>query len=250
MRSVDHIWVLTLQGSSARIEHMRALLERDLQLLPKHVTYFEGASSRDWGRWPQELLPRANLGATPTSAEWWMPSRVVRTSSSIPACPLSRAHAHAPPDSSAAAPRVSFLVCRRRGRSRRRGASAMPPAAVSWLYWVQQRPTIQQSKRAERRLGRAAPIACRVQRALLHAFRCRCTGRVSQDGPSARAAAGRRHMRHNCELLLFLCKALAPSFTPPLFVLNWLIGRSPCCPVGACARRHYFRSRRAVISIG
>ena len=101
MRSVDHIWVLTLPGSSARIEHMKALLERDLQLLPKHVTYFEGASAHDWGRWPQELLPKANLGDTPTSAEWWLPSRVVRaclsglhrcSSSSVPPT-HARAHA-------------------------------------------------------------------------------------------------------------------------------------------------------------
>lgn len=77
MRAVDHVWVLTLPGASARKDHMRSLLERDLQLQPQHVTYFEGASSRDWGRWPQDLLPRANLGAV-NSAEWWLPSRVVR----------------------------------------------------------------------------------------------------------------------------------------------------------------------------
>ena len=74
-RAVGHIWVLTLPGSAARMEHMRALLEQDLQLPSKHITYFEGASSRAWGRWPSGLLPEPEEGES-RPADWWMTQKI------------------------------------------------------------------------------------------------------------------------------------------------------------------------------
>ena len=50
--TVDHIWVLTLRGNRERQQHMRTLLETDLELPQSMITYFEGAAGNEWGRWP------------------------------------------------------------------------------------------------------------------------------------------------------------------------------------------------------
>ena len=71
-RAVDHIWVLTLPRAATRVAHMRQVLEQELQLRADHVTYFEGASAKDWGQWPKGLLPDVSTSQSGDSA-WWLP---------------------------------------------------------------------------------------------------------------------------------------------------------------------------------
>ena len=68
-RAVDHVWVLTLPGSSQRVSHMRELLEQDLRLPSSMITFFEGASCASWGSWPPWLQALQSTAARPN---WWL----------------------------------------------------------------------------------------------------------------------------------------------------------------------------------
>lgn len=75
----DHIWVLTLppsashSGDNPRTEHMRSLLEDDLGIPRERVTMFNGASSREWGTWPDVTFLQQQRRA---AANWWMAPRL------------------------------------------------------------------------------------------------------------------------------------------------------------------------------
>ena len=76
--SVDAVYVLTLPGATSRQNHMKSLLERDLQIPASMITYFEGATCKAWGRWPPRLLAlRGTLGSTQQQRPaWWLPPRL------------------------------------------------------------------------------------------------------------------------------------------------------------------------------
>lgn len=76
--SVDAVYVLTLPGATSRQNHMKSLLERDLQIPASMITYFEGATCKAWGRWPPWLLAlRGTLGSTQQQRPaWWLPPRL------------------------------------------------------------------------------------------------------------------------------------------------------------------------------
>ena len=73
----DHIWVLTLppsrSGENPRTQHMRSLLEDDLGIPRERVTMFHGASSREWGTWPDVAFLQQQRRA---AANWWMAPRL------------------------------------------------------------------------------------------------------------------------------------------------------------------------------
>lgn len=70
----DHVWVLTLPGSSQRAGYMRQSLEEGLRLPRSFLTYFEGASGHEWGTWPRvDFLRRARAAAPASEGQsWWM----------------------------------------------------------------------------------------------------------------------------------------------------------------------------------
>lgn len=66
----DHIWVLTLKGDDTRALHMRQILVEQLGLPPSKITTFYGASSREWGTWPD--VPFLRKQRQPAVPNWWL----------------------------------------------------------------------------------------------------------------------------------------------------------------------------------